>query len=75
MLICHPERFVDNFKRLCIVRADLSKLEGEPFRGLVDDVYVKRFKIILRFGAETQAQIGWLEDVSATENTCTVRSY
>ncbi|KAI0750416.1 hypothetical protein C8Q74DRAFT_1309969 [Fomes fomentarius] len=52
----------DKFKRLCLVRADLSKLEGVPFRGLVDDVYVKRFKVILRFGAETQAQIGWLED-------------
>ncbi|KAI0738316.1 hypothetical protein C8Q80DRAFT_271627 [Daedaleopsis nitida] len=51
-----------SFKRLCLVRADLSNVEGETRPGVIGDVHYKKFKIILRFGVEPTAQIGWVEN-------------
>ena len=62
LTMCHV---TENFKRLCLIRADLSKVSESTARGMMGEVHVKEYKIILRFGAELQAQLSWLEDVSA----------
>ena len=43
-----------NFKRLCIVRADLSKVASIAVPGiLAGEIFRKQYKLILRFGTET----------------------
>ena len=47
--MCHV---TENFKRLCLIRADLSRVSESAARGMMGEVHVKEYKIILRFGAE-----------------------
>lgn len=56
----------EKFKRLCLVRADVSKLVGVPLNRMLGahDMYKKPYRLILRFGGEKTAQISWMENVS-----------
>ena len=56
--------FVDEFKRLCVVRADISKVSNVFVLGMFGPLAAKKIKVVLRCGAELQAQISWLENVS-----------
>ena len=56
-------RLTGDFKRLCLVRGDVSKVAVSMQPALIGQLCMKKFSIILRFGTELTAQIGWEEDV------------
>ncbi|KAI0708747.1 hypothetical protein C8T65DRAFT_740129 [Cerioporus squamosus] len=51
-----------DFKRLCVVRADISKVADVFVLGMFGPLPAKRISVVLRCGVELQAQISWLED-------------
>ncbi|RDX46339.1 hypothetical protein OH76DRAFT_1485585 [Lentinus brumalis] len=51
-----------DFKRLCVVRADISKVSDGLVMGMFGPLAAKKISVVLRCGAELQAQISWLED-------------
>ena len=57
---------VERFKRVCIVRADLSKVAVERRDGDISPYYVKDFDVVFICGPELKAQIRWKENVSCS---------
>lgn len=45
------------------MRADISKVSNVYVLGMFGPLPAKKIKIVLRCGAELQAQISWIEDV------------
>ena len=59
----------DQFKHVCTVRADLSKVKATAYIGALGPFYAKSFEIVFTCGTELRAQIRWQHNVSTVSTS------
>lgn len=60
---------LDQFKHVCNVRADLSKVKATAYTGPFGLFYSKSFEIVFICGTELRAQIRWQQNVSTVSTS------